>query len=178
MMTFLSWALPILGATLIITCSTIFRGLRKATRGWLHELLICPMCTGFWVGVVASLLGLTFVPRPTLLSEAFPRLWVVEAAAQLFGDACTAAWLCWASHVVLCRLGQGRLLSSRPDLHPEDTNSPEKPKRGYLVRREGLLEGDPRRGAFDQLRERQTTAPSPPPTLPPTFVPEDGDGMG
>lgn len=117
-MTFITWALPILGATLIITCSSLFGPLRRATTGWRHELLSCPMCLGFWVGLGASLFGLSLVPMPTVLSTAFPQLWIrlVELGLQLFGNGCAASWTCWMAHVVLCRLGQARLLSSRPDL--------------------------------------------------------------
>ena len=100
-----------MGATLIITCSTLFRPFRELFQGSdrrlfqrLYELLVCPMCTGFWVGWAASLLGLT------LVGDGWSLL------LQAFADACAASWACWASHVVLCHLGQGRLLSSRPDL--------------------------------------------------------------
>lgn len=116
-----TWALPVMGVTLIITCSTLFYPMRKAVKRWspkAGELVICPMCTGFWVGLVASGLGLN------LLAD-------VDALHRYllpFGDACAAAWVNWVSHVVLCALGQGKLLSARPDLrdsgeHPTATKA-------------------------------------------------------
>lgn len=107
----IAWALPIMGATLIITCSTLMLPLRKKVKNWnpkLGELIICPMCTGFWVGSVASVLGLGIIDgdhNPVLL---------------MFGNGCASAWLNWVSHVSLCAMGQGRYLSARPDLAASD----------------------------------------------------------
>lgn len=104
-MTFAAWALPILGATLIITCSTAFRSFRESLKDvpLLGELVVCPMCTGFWVGVVASALG-------SSLQHA------IFLPLRLFADGCSASVVCWSLHVALCALGQGKYLSSRPDL--------------------------------------------------------------
>ncbi len=38
------------GATQIIVYGKIFDKIRP-TKGWIGELLSCPMCTGFWVGL-------------------------------------------------------------------------------------------------------------------------------
>lgn len=105
-MTIAAWALPCMGCTLIITCSTLFAPMRRWLRHhvpWLGELVICPMCTGFWVGFVATWLG------HALPLEA-PRL------AVAFASGCASAFVCWCSHVALCAMGQGKLLSSRPDI--------------------------------------------------------------
>lgn len=100
-----AWALPVMGATLIITCSTIFKPFREALKdvALLGELVVCPMCVGFWVGVVSSSLGSTLQPN-------------VFLPLRMFADGCSAAVVCWTLHVALCALGQGRYLSSRPDL--------------------------------------------------------------
>ena len=103
------WALPIIGATLIVTCSVLFRRIRDVAERrsyWMGELLSCPMCLGFWFGALASVGGWSL----TTYWDHLPKL------AAVFGDACAASWACWASHVLLCLAGQGRLLSTRPDL--------------------------------------------------------------
>lgn len=48
-----------IGITLIITSSTImswFRDLFSKLGHYAEELINCPMCTGFWVGLIASYL--------------------------------------------------------------------------------------------------------------------------
>lgn len=102
-MTFIIWALPILGTTLIITCSAIMRPLREFWQErwhWLYKLMVCPMCAGWWVGLAASGLGLSLFEA----GEFHPAL-------THFADACAASWMCWVSHTILCALGQGRLLT-------------------------------------------------------------------
>lgn len=53
---FLHWILPIVGIVYVIGYSAIFEPLRKAA--WLPEflkiLLDCPMCIGFWVGLLVG----------------------------------------------------------------------------------------------------------------------------
>tara|TARA_R100001015_G_C4600704_1_gene155641 strand:+ start:923 stop:1237 length:315 start_codon:yes stop_codon:yes gene_type:complete len=39
------------GLTQILVYGSIFNKVRP-TKGWFGELLSCPMCTGFWVGVL------------------------------------------------------------------------------------------------------------------------------
>lgn len=114
-MDFVSWALPCMGATLIITCSTIFRDARKlllSRSPKLGELVICPMCTGFWVGVVSSSLGSSLQPDN------------FHMVLRLFADGCSSAFMCWAAHVTLCALGQSKYLSSRPDLREQESRQP------------------------------------------------------
>jgi len=41
------------GATQIICFGSILDKIRP-TQGWMGKLLSCPMCTGFWVGVLTS----------------------------------------------------------------------------------------------------------------------------
>ena len=99
----IAWALPVLGVVLIVTCSTLFRPVReffqrggRAAR-WFGELITCPMCFGFWAGATLGALGWTLTGW-----------WLLDGWA--------ASFTCWLSHVGLCKLGQGRLLSARPDL--------------------------------------------------------------
>lgn len=101
-MTFIIWALPVLGCTLIITCSAIIRPIREFWQGrfpWLYKLMVCPMCAGWWVGLVASTHNLSLLPAGAYASH-----W------EHFANACAASYICWFSHTVLCALGQGRLL--------------------------------------------------------------------
>ena len=44
------------GLTQILVYGKIFDKIRP-TQGWMGELLSCPMCTGFWVGVFLWLLN-------------------------------------------------------------------------------------------------------------------------
>jgi len=56
-MNLLTFVLISWGMTQILVYGKIFDKVRP-TEGWFGELLSCPMCTGFWVGVV--LWGLSF----------------------------------------------------------------------------------------------------------------------
>ena len=107
-MQLLVWALPVLGATLIITCSALLRPARQAVADipLLRKLVICPMCAGWWVGVVASWLGWSLVALSGLK---------YHPALMAFGDGCAASYACWTSHVLLCAFGQGKLLTGRVD---------------------------------------------------------------
>ena len=50
-MEFLYFVLAAYGLTQILVYGNIFNKVRP-TEGWFGELLSCPMCTGFWVGVL------------------------------------------------------------------------------------------------------------------------------
>ena len=53
---FATWLLATAGATLILTRGEIFAGLRaRVPAGFWRHGVECPMCVGFWAGVVASL---------------------------------------------------------------------------------------------------------------------------
>ena len=47
----LYFVLTAYGLTQILVYGSIFNKIRP-TEGWFGELLSCPMCTGFWVGVL------------------------------------------------------------------------------------------------------------------------------
>jgi len=111
-----AWMVPIQGLTLVVTCSTIFKPIRewfgKHNMPKLEEMLCCPMCFGWWTGLAASTFGFSLSNLGA---------WIVPGPARVFIDAFAASYVCWVSHVVLCKLGQGRLLSSRPDLKGSNT---------------------------------------------------------
>ena len=50
-MELLYFVLAAYGLTQILVYGSIFNKVRP-TKGWFGELLSCPMCTGFWVGVL------------------------------------------------------------------------------------------------------------------------------
>ena len=50
-MELLYFVLAAYGLTQILVYGNIFNKVRP-TEGWFGELLSCPMCTGFWVGVL------------------------------------------------------------------------------------------------------------------------------
>jgi hypothetical protein len=63
------------GITLIITSSTImsyFRDTFSRLGHYAEEMIHCPMCTGFWIGLIMSFVKgldfLTYAPATSLLS--------------------------------------------------------------------------------------------------------------
>jgi len=52
----LYFALSAYGLTQILVYGKIFEKIRPST-GWIGELLSCPMCTGFWVGILLWVLN-------------------------------------------------------------------------------------------------------------------------
>lgn len=114
----LTWALVVYGISFIITGAKIFRPVRRLlgpvdasrpdvidahrrvevknpVRRFFADLIYCPVCTGFWVGLCLSLGGLRIVEGIALL----PRF----SGAVLNGAAASA--VCWILHVVLVRVG-------------------------------------------------------------------------
>ena len=47
----LTFAIACIGMTQIIVYGSIFNSVRP-TKGWLGKLFSCPMCTGFWTGII------------------------------------------------------------------------------------------------------------------------------
>jgi hypothetical protein len=97
----LVWMLVSYGATMIVAESKIMSPLRghfhcESTMG---RFVRCPMCVGFWIGVLLSLshFGLT----ATVTSPTWP--W-----RHLFDGFASSAW-CWIVYVVLRRLGSREL---------------------------------------------------------------------
>ena len=59
-MTIFTTLFAMIGITIIITSSEIFRNLRENVAKYstfLGKLIECPMCMGFWVGFFFSLIG-------------------------------------------------------------------------------------------------------------------------
>ncbi len=72
MITLLLWILVSFGMTVTVTLSTLFSPLRiKATKinHWLGDLVRCPMCFGFWVGLGLSTFW--FSPTGFILLDGF-----------------------------------------------------------------------------------------------------------
>jgi hypothetical protein len=103
MIGFFAWWAIVWGATMILTQSSLFAPFRLRClrlNQWLGTLVICPMCSGFWVGVAACALGV--VGPSAVLSVPWP-VW-----ARAWADGCAASALCWFSHVVLGHLAEHR----------------------------------------------------------------------
>lgn len=93
----LAWVLVVFGTTLIVTQSLIFEPLRRrlAERSyWLGKLASCPMCFGFWAGLMWALVG---VPLP------------FAEHLVAFQSAIASSAVCWMIHVTLERLGASSL---------------------------------------------------------------------
>jgi len=91
----ISWAFICFGVTLVITGSKI----AKPIRAIYPPLLSCPLCVGWWVGLVTALLPLHLGPAPSS--------WPLPMAA--LADAFASSAMCWTWHVVLVRLGADKL---------------------------------------------------------------------
>lgn len=87
------WALAVFGFTTIVTQSSLLawvrRLFRRATRS---RFLECPMCVGFWAGVLSSILGWTPVALPSS---------VMTTLVAGFAS----SGICWIGYVVLVHLG-------------------------------------------------------------------------
>ena len=95
-MSFLIWALAVSGATLILTHGSIFAWLREGLpEGKARTLVHCPMCTGFWMGVVASLSWIspasTTSTTSTMTEGGY--LHALLVARNTFADGCAGAVL-------------------------------------------------------------------------------------
>lgn len=92
------WVLAAYGLTLTITGSKICEPLRRLLQrpDWLKTLVHCPMCMGFWVGVLMAFVRIELFPP---LAEVGGR--VSHAIVHGF---CSMA-SCWIIHVLLVRLG-------------------------------------------------------------------------
>lgn len=89
------------GITNIVTLGKIFEPIRRRTRedSWVGTLIRCPMCFGFWVGLLVSLAGLRVTPD----------LLVLAPYSSHVLDGGIGSGSTWAVHVILCRLGSDDL---------------------------------------------------------------------
>lgn len=95
----LQWLFLTFGITLVITGSSILRPVRQMDP---TGLLKCPMCTGWWVGLLLSLvfqIGLFPILRSPLTGMPWGAL----------GNAFSASGWCWFIHVMLVRLNADKL---------------------------------------------------------------------
>lgn len=92
------WALTACGVTTIVTTSIIFEPWRlwvvRLVGERVGKLFSCPMCFGFWVGVLLALLG---SPLAHL-----PMRWPLWLTAWASGAA--SSFVCYLAHVVVVRL--------------------------------------------------------------------------
>jgi hypothetical protein len=103
---FLIWTLAVSGATLILTHGSIFAWLREALpEGKLRTLVHCPMCTGFWMGVVASLSWISPASTTSTMTEG-GYLHTLLVARNTFADGCAGAVLSAAMVSVWILLGK------------------------------------------------------------------------
>lgn len=87
------WILAVLGTTTIVTQSLLLARVRQLfERVTGSRFLYCPMCVGFWIWILGSLIGLTPVtlPNPVLTT---------------FVAGCASSGVCWIGYVILVRLG-------------------------------------------------------------------------
>ncbi len=95
------WMLVVTGFTQIVCVSLIMKPFREWSR-WpymIKKLLLCPLCMGFWAGILFSVIGLS--PAASLIT------W--DNHLYAFLDALAASAVCWFAHVVLLKLGSDKL---------------------------------------------------------------------
>ena len=64
-MSFIEAILGYCGITILISAGTIFEDIRTAVKSkseFLGELISCPMCLGFWVGMFFGFISMKFPP--------------------------------------------------------------------------------------------------------------------
>ena len=91
------WFLIVVGCTTILTQSSLFFPVReRLEKSRLKTtFLSCPMCVGFWVGLVASAaFGLGISPMMPY--------W---AGFQWIADGCASSLASWGTYLVLRRFG-------------------------------------------------------------------------
>lgn len=95
-----TWMLVVYGVTLVITQSKIAKPLRQLLSRWqfTHDLIVCPMCVGFWVGVCGGKVGALLAHSDVLM---------LTGSNVMNGFAASGA--CWIIHVVMVRLGASEL---------------------------------------------------------------------
>lgn len=84
----------LVGLTIILVWSTLFRWLQNLWR----PLFACPMCLGFWVGLVGSVLLRGGRPYPDHLAQSLGSHFLVG---------CVVSYLAFASYLVLVRVDGG-----------------------------------------------------------------------
>lgn len=90
------WMLVVYGVTTAITISKVAAPLRRrfVRWPWLHGFVHCPMCVGFWVGLVTS-----FVPSL--------RAW--QPTMNPIANGFAGSAVCWIVHVAMVRMGSKEL---------------------------------------------------------------------
>jgi len=89
----LAWVLAIVGLTTIITQSKLFASIRRVLESRTgSKFLYCPMCVGFWVGLVLSLFQFGCCST---------RYWLLT----LLVDGWASSGVNWIVYVVLVKLG-------------------------------------------------------------------------
>jgi hypothetical protein len=96
----IAWMLVAYGITILVTGSKLFEPVRRRFEPYpyIHKLISCPMCFGFWVGLGLGLRGIG--PGQLLPLSAFE---------QILSDAFAASAWCWTAHVILAKLGAENL---------------------------------------------------------------------
>lgn len=103
----LQWLFLTFGITLIITGSKITRPVRMMDP---TGLLKCPMCTGWWIGLLLSILfNIGIFPAMNSYAPNVGEAIRLPIPWGAFGNAFSASGWCWVIHVVLTRLGADKL---------------------------------------------------------------------
>lgn len=96
----LGWMLVVVGHTTIVAHSTLFAPLRQrlSFSVFLHTLITCSMCVGWWVGVFWALVGWPLVDLgPSLASRAL----------AVLASGCASSILAWSHHVGFAAINEG-----------------------------------------------------------------------
>lgn len=106
-MVVLQWLFLTYGITLVITGSKITRPLRGMDP---TGLLKCPMCTGWWIGLLLSLaFEVGLFSNVGSYAPDMHEIVRIRIPWGALGNAFSASGWCWIVHVVLIRLGADKL---------------------------------------------------------------------
>lgn len=103
----IQWLFLTYGITLVITISKIFRPVRMIDP---TGLLKCPMCTGWWIGLLLSLVfEMGLFSNTSSYAPDIHEVIRIRIPWGAFANAFSASGWCWIIHVVLTRLGADKL---------------------------------------------------------------------
>lgn len=104
---FMMYVLPMVGLTFIITSSSIMEGLRNYVaniNSRAGDLISCPQCSGFWIGLGFSLFHLFPISFYFQDFHWFAQWFVWKPFAAIL-DGCTVSFICYFISIYITWLG-------------------------------------------------------------------------
>ena len=101
---FLIWSLGVYGTANIIVFSNFFKPVREFFKDtpFFGKMIVCILCTGFWVGLFWSLV--VWSPANMFIMQSY---WANKYTNTLF-DACIGSCICWIIYLFLHTRSEGK----------------------------------------------------------------------